>query len=313
LTTPAIEARGVSKAFDARKVLDNIDIHVESGSIFGFLGPNGAGKTTAIRILLGLMTPDSAEVEIFGKDLFTDRDQIVRQVGAIVESPVFFEYLTAFENLRYLASLSGPVGPGKILKALETVGLAEVADRKVKTFSFGMKQRLGIAQALLPENRLIFLDEPTNGLDPHGIMDMRRLLRQLRDELGITIFLSSHLLVEVEQVCDHVCIINHGVKVKEAKVSDLLELQDRVELCCPESDQAKVLSLRLKQAAEHHCSHGKARFLLAATEPDIPALARALVAADVSILKLAKHKKTLEDIFVELTAKPQTAPAAAGL
>ena len=301
----AIEASGMSKRYGDVVAVDHISLRVPAGTIFGFLGPNGAGKTTVIKILLGLITPDEAAVAIFGKDLFTRRNEIVSSVGAIVEAPAFFEYMSARDNLYYLTRVSGPVTKAQIRDTLRTVGLEAVADKPVRTFSYGMKQRLGIAQALLPDNRLIFLDEPTNGLDPHGIMGIRKLLRQLRDERGITIFLSSHLLSEVEQVCDHVNIINHGATLCEAVVADLVKGHERIEVQVSEGDRGKAVDALLREgmelAAEERHADATWRLFLRGDGARVPALARALVAAGVDILRLAKRHKTLEDIFVELT------------
>lgn len=301
----AIEASGITKRYGSFVAVDRISLRVPAGTIFGFLGPNGAGKTTVIKILLGLITPDAAAVAIFGKDLFTRRNEIVRSVGAIVEAPVFFEYMSARENLHYLTRVSGSVTRLQIQDTLRTVGLEAVADKTVRTFSYGMKQRLGIAQALLPDNRLIFLDEPTNGLDPHGIMGIRRLLRQLRDERGITIFLSSHLLSEVEQVCDHVNIINHGATLREAVVADLGKGHERLEVQVAEADRVKATDALRREgfelATDEPLADTTRLLLFRGGGEHLPAMARALVAAGVDILRLGKNHKTLEDIFVELT------------
>lgn len=301
----AIEASGISKRYGDIAAVNHINLKVPRETVFGFLGPNGAGKTTVIKILLGLITPDEAEISIFGKDLFTRRNEIVRSVGAIVEAPVFFEYMTARENLFYLTRLSGPVSRERLQDTLRIVGLEAVADKEVQTFSYGMKQRLGIAQALLPDNRLIFLDEPTNGLDPHGIMGIRKLLRQLRDERGITIFLSSHLLSEVEQTCDYVNIINHGVTVREEVVAELVKSHERLEVRIPDKDRDNAVSAArgegLELLAEEALDDATRLLFFQGDGAGVPALARALVAANVDILRLGKRRKTLEDIFVELT------------
>ncbi|NQZ71175.1 MAG: ATP-binding cassette domain-containing protein, partial [Lentisphaeria bacterium] len=201
-----LTARNITKRYGKQYALKDIDLTINEGEIFGFLGPNGAGKTTFIKIMLGLATPHDGELELMGVDIFRNRKAAIQQVGAVVEAPIFFEYMTAYENLSYLVALSKKISRERILDVLDMVGLSAAVNKKVGAFSFGMKQRLGIAQALLPDTRFLILDEPTNGLDPHGISGVRKLIRKLTSELGITVFLSSHLLIEVEQICDRVCI-----------------------------------------------------------------------------------------------------------
>ncbi|MCJ8330337.1 MAG: ATP-binding cassette domain-containing protein, partial [Lentisphaeria bacterium] len=201
-----LTARNITKRYGKQYALKDIDLTINEGEIFGFLGPNGAGKTTFIKIMLGLATPHDGELELMGVDIFRNRKAAIQQVGAVVEAPIFFEYMTAYENLSYLVALSKKISRERILDVLDMVGLSAAVNKKVGAFSYGMKQRLGIAQALLPDTRFLILDEPTNGLDPHGISGVRKLIRKLTSELGITVFLSSHLLIEVEQICDRVCI-----------------------------------------------------------------------------------------------------------
>ena len=301
----AIAASKISKSFGKFLAVDNIDLNVRARTVHGFLGPNGAGKTTVIRILLGLLQPDKAEISIFGQDLFYNRNAIMRQVGAIVETPTFFDFLTAQENLFYLANLSGPVTGKRIAEVLETVGLSHVANKKVGEFSFGMKQRLGIAQALLPDNKLIFLDEPVNGLDPHGIVDIRNMIKRLCQDHGVTVFISSHLLIEVQYICDYVSIINKGRKICEDKVSNLLAREAFIELHSADRDKfinfATEHQLSVRDTSESPESPGIFRFIIQGEQSDIPALAKELVGAGISISQIDRHRKNLEEIFVELT------------
>ncbi len=309
----AIKVRGLRKSYGKFAALKNLDLEVKAGVVYGFLGPNGAGKTTLIKILLGLSIPDSGEVEIFGKDLFLERNSILKSIGAVVESPSFFEYMTAYENLFYLTRLSGIVEESKIREALDTVGLKDAGDKMVGAFSYGMKQRLGIANALLPENRLIFLDEPTNGLDPHGILGVRRLIRRLCSERGITFFISSHLLSEVEQVCDYVTIIDRGEKICEARVSELVDRQSRIQIKTPDADRISVFFRENDIGVYDEKRHGEtAVFLVKGSEESIPDLARKLVASGIGIMKIGKHNDTLEEIFVEFTGKNRTGSASDG-
>jgi ABC-type multidrug transport system ATPase subunit len=305
----ALEVKGLTKHYGEVKAVTDLDLNVKTGVVHGFLGPNGAGKTTVIKSLLGLVTPDSGVVSIFGSDLFSNRSGIMKKVGAVVEAPVLFEDFSAFENLFYLSRFSDIRGERiskKLIKeTLDTVGLSEVADRKVKTFSYGMKQRLGIAQALLPENELIFLDEPTNGLDPHGIVGVRRLVKRISSELNITVFLSSHLLSEVEQVCDYVTIIDCGLKIRESKTSDLMAERNLIELVTASPSEFETFASRkkLKIVACDDEDGDRRRFIFEGIESDIPVLIPELVAENITISHVGKHQNTLEEIFVELTGK----------
>jgi ABC-2 type transport system ATP-binding protein len=299
----AVRVENLSKSFAENKVLDNIDMNVKKGSVHGFLGPNGSGKTTAIRILLGLLTPDNAKIKLLGHDLFLEREIIMSKTGAIVEFPAFFEYLSAWENLLYLTKLSRHnIKPSLIEETLRIVGLEKEKNKKVRKYSYGMKQRLGIAQALLPENQLIFLDEPVNGLDPHGILEIRKLIRKLCENYGITIFLSSHLLSEVEQTCDSVTIINKGKKVCEDTVANLMKKHQRIELITPAPEQFKNFAEKEKLSATPAGNKkNKYKFLIGGSEENIPGLIEKLTKNGIKIFRATKHKKILEDIFVELT------------
>ncbi|OGV55715.1 MAG: hypothetical protein A2017_03275 [Lentisphaerae bacterium GWF2_44_16] len=300
----AIKAKNISKSFGKLKVLESLELNIQKGSVHGFLGPNGAGKTTVIRILLGLLSPDTAEIEIMGHDLFLQRDLIMSKVGAIVEYPAFFEYLTAYENLLYLSRLSfHKINKATIENALKIAGLTEVKNKKVLEFSYGMKQRLGIALAMLPDNELIFLDEPANGLDPYGIVDMRKLIRTLSEEYGITIFISSHLLSEVEQTCDFVTIIDKGKKVCEDKVADLMRKHESLEIITPDKEKfmAFATNQNLKIIYEAKEKYG-IKYFVEGREEQIPELTKKLINNNIRVFKTAKHQKILEDIFVEVTS-----------
>ncbi|PIW69498.1 MAG: bacitracin ABC transporter ATP-binding protein [Ignavibacteriales bacterium CG12_big_fil_rev_8_21_14_0_65_30_8] len=218
-----IEILGLTKKFKNLTAVDDLDLTVLKGDVFGFLGPNGAGKSTTIRMMLSLIAPTSGTIKIFGKTLLTDRKDILRRVGAIVEKPDFYKNLSAYKNLSILGKLSmGEVSKTKIMEILELVGLEKRYKSKVKTYSHGMKQRLGIAQALLHDPDLIVLDEPTTGLDPQGMKEIRDLLIMLSREKGKTIFLSSHILSEIEIVATRMIILDNGKKVVEGKVNELL-------------------------------------------------------------------------------------------
>ena len=301
----AVKVRGLRKKYGRTVAVDGIDFEVKTGSVHGFLGPNGAGKTTVIKSLLGLVFPDDGDIEIFGMDFFSSTEEILRQVGSVVEAPVFFEYLTAYENLSFFSRISGTgISADKIFETLELVGLENVADRNVGTFSYGMKQRLGIAQALLPDNKLIFLDEPTNGLDPHGIAGVRKLIRGLSQEKGVTVFLSSHLLSEVEQVCNFVTIIDKGRKICESRVSALLSGHRMIQFTTPDAARfAKFAEGMGLKILEQKTTGGTGVFLFEMEECKVPAFAETMVSEKIGILEIRRHKKTLEEVFVEHTGK----------
>ncbi|MFZ5947294.1 MAG: ABC transporter ATP-binding protein [Stygiobacter sp.] len=221
-----IEVKGLNKKYKSIIAVDNLDLNVYRGDVFGFLGPNGAGKSTTIRMLLSLIKPNSGSIKIFGLPLEKNRIEILKKVGAIVEKPDFYLYLNAYKNLEILGKLSGvDTSKKKIMKMLELVGLEKRAYSKVKTFSHGMKQRLGLAQALLHDPELIILDEPTTGLDPQGMKEIRELIVYLSKEKNKTIFLSSHILREVELIATRMIIINKGKAQVEGTVDELLNAE----------------------------------------------------------------------------------------
>lgn len=306
MTENIINIKGLTKKYGKLTAVSQLDLEVPHGVVYGFLGPNGAGKTTVIKSVLGLTTPTCGEISVFGKNLYLERNAIMRNVGAVVEAPALFTDFSALENLTFLTRFSHQIPRKKIEDTLDIVGLGHVGKQQVGTFSYGMKQRLGIAQALLPDNKLIFLDEPTNGLDPHGILGVRKLIRRLRSELGITIFLSSHLLSEVEQVCDFVSIIDKGVKICESKVSDLVTETEHIELIInKQTDFEKFAEnenlIIIKEEELNDNDH--VLYLLEGSEGIIPDLNRKLVKNKIDIFRIGKHQNTLEEIFVELTGK----------
>ena len=218
-----LRTNGLSKKFGKRWAVKDLNIEVHRGDVFSFLGPNGAGKSTTIRMILTLLRPTAGSIEIFGMGLHKNRSAVLSQVSGIVEKPDFYLYLSAYENLKILGSMTCKVRKNEIMEALDMVGLKSRAFEKVKTFSHGMKQRLGIAQTLLTKPKLVILDEPTAGLDPQGMKEVRGLIKKLSKEKGMTIFLSSHLLSEVELVSTRMAVVNHGELVIQGSVSELLD------------------------------------------------------------------------------------------
>ncbi len=295
----AITTTGLTRRFGALTAVETLDLDVPQGSVYGFLGPNGAGKTTTIRMLLGLLRPTDGDVRILGKSLQLQRQDILRQVGALVESPSLYSHLTGRENLELTRRLVGGT-QAQIDRALKIARLTKAADRLVKTYSLGMQQRLGLALALLREPELLILDEPTNGLDPAGIREMRDLICRLPEEQGITIFLSSHLLSEVEQMATHIGIINQGrllfqgpKDALQAQVSDYLALE------CDQPQQAKRV---LAQTGWTIQSNGQRRLVITANGyADAAMINSQLVQQGISVYHLKLEHPTLEDIFFSLT------------
>ena len=296
-----IQVRNLTKNFRDIKAVDDLSFTVEAGQVYGFLGQNGAGKSTTIRMLLTLITPTSGEIELFGMKLSKHRKEILRKVGAIIERPDFYKYLSALENLRLFAAMSGvKVSEKELMNQLAMVGLADRANSKVKTYSQGMKQRLGIATALVHNPELIILDEPTNGLDPQGIADVRNLILLLRKEQGKTLLISSHLLSEIELIADSMIIIDKGKKLVEGKVNDLFDPAETiVELKTTDDDGTLK---KLQGSLLKDFLHGQRNdcLLLKLHRNEVPSVMRELVQLDVNVISL-HSKHSLEDYFLSLT------------
>jgi len=296
-----IEINGLTKKFKDVKAVDELSLTVYKGDIFGFLGPNGAGKSTTIRMLLTLIRPNAGTIKLFGKPLNEERALILRDVGAIVEKPDFYNYLSAYKNLEILGRISGKeVSSNRIMEILETVGLKERRTSKVKTYSHGMKQRLGIAQALMHDPDLIILDEPTTGLDPQGMKEIRDLIIHLRDEKNKTIFLSSHLLSEVEQIANRMIIINKGKTVVEGSVQDLLNsAQLKVTFEVDDLDAAKNLisQSRWDNKIESFTNN---KLILNLSPEDISVINKYFVDNDVAVSAVIPTR-SLEEYFLKIT------------
>lgn len=296
-----IHVQHLSKRFGDLQAVDDLSFSVQEGEVYGFLGQNGAGKSTTIRMLLSLVRPDAGSIEIFGMDLYRHRREILRQTGAIIERPDLYKYLSALENLDIFARLSGcKPGRKKMMEQLEMVGLADRAGSKVKTFSQGMKQRLGLACALIHDPRLIILDEPTNGLDPQGIAEMREMIIRLSRVHGKTLLVSSHLLGEMEMMATSLLIISKGRKVAEGKIQELLNPEiSRVELITAMTEAA-LQSIRSSEWSDSIQEVSGQVILLEIRKADIPALNRHLVRQDIGVLSL-RPVHTLEEYFLAQT------------
>lgn len=297
-----IKVNNLSKQFKEIKAVDNLSFSVEEGDVYGFLGQNGAGKSTTIRMLLTLIKPTAGDISIFGKNLSTHRNEILKQVGAVIEKPDLYKYLSAFDNLAIFAKLSG-IKPNRtlLMEQLKMVGLEERALSKVKTFSQGMKQRLGIAVALVHNPQLIVLDEPTNGLDPQGIADMRNLILHLSREMGKTIVISSHLLAEIELVANRMLIIHKGKKIVEGNVAELLDPSKslvQIETTDDADAADKLLQTRWASSIQEHAGH----LQLKMNKEDVPQLIADLVSLQVQVLAV-NPIHSLEDYFLSLTTQ----------
>ena len=301
---PAIDADRLSKRFGSFVAVEEVNLCVEPGTVFGFIGPNGAGKTTTIRMLLGLIAPSGGRVRLFGYDVVRDFKRAIRHVGALVEGPAFYPFLSARRNLELFAGISGGVPKRRIDELLDRVGLAARASDKVSGYSQGMRQRLGIALALLEEPRLLVLDEPTNGLDPQGTREIRELIREIRNEQRTTVLLSSHLLAELELVCDRVAIIARGRVLTEGSLEDVVGADsERVELGVANGhDEAAARLLAERFAAEVTRSR-RGLLEFPRQELDLAEINRALVEAGIAVSSLTPRRRTLEEALVELTGE----------
>ena len=303
--TLAIRTSGLTKRYDDVAAVDGLDLEVERGALYGFLGPNGAGKTTTIRMALGLIHATSGDVEVLGERVTTDRGPLQR-VGALVEEPAFYRYLSGRRNLEYFARAGGRGEDtrrrlARVDDCLANVGLTDAADKRVKAYSQGMRQRLGIALALLGEPELLMLDEPTNGLDPTGMREMRRLLRGMADA-GTTVFVSSHLLAEVEAMCDRVGVMAQGRIVAEGPPGTLRGAADRVRIEVDDVGAARAILERTPGVSIASMS-GDGSGVLQVTlvgDASAGALNTALVGAGIRVDALVPERDTLEDVFLHL-------------
>src|SRR4030095_651439 len=297
-----IRARDITKTFGREiKAVDGLSFSVEQGQVYGFLGQNGAGKSTTIRILLTLITPGSGDIEIFGMNLDRNRKAILGRTGAMIERPDLYKYLTALENLRIFAKMSGVKLTDKaLIDQLDKIGLAERAHSKVKTYSQGMKQRLGIATALVHNPDLIILDEPTNGLDPQGIADVRNLILHLSKDLKKTLVVSSHLLGEMEMIADSMLIIDKGKKIVEGPTAELLNPQKILVEIITDNKEKALAVIRATKWSGSITDSPNGSILLEMQKSNIPDLNRELVSNGVNIFSL-RPKHSLEDYFLSVT------------
>jgi ABC-2 type transport system ATP-binding protein len=296
---PVVELKNVYKKIGQKTLIDNLSFSIESGEVFGFLGPNGAGKTTTIRMMVGLMKPTQGAIFIKGEDLLTHFEKAIQHVGAIVENPELYAFLTGYQNLVHFSRMIGPTNYERIQEVTQLVGLDSVIHQKVKTYSLGMRQRLGVAQALLHQPSVLILDEPTNGLDPAGIREFRQLLRQLAHKENVAVLISSHLLSEIELMCDRVGIIQKGTLIGIESVSDFVQNGQGVSVrfSVDQLEKAKgiIASFEVPFSIEEDA------LLLTLEREDIPTWVERFTNEKVKIYAIQPLTKTLEDRFLEVT------------
>jgi ABC-type multidrug transport system ATPase subunit len=302
--TTAIEMNNLTKVYGKGKkrvhAVKKVSLNIAQGQIYGLLGPNGAGKTTAMRMMLNLIQPTSGDVSIYGQNVRTHHD-ILRRVGMMIEGASFYPYLTGRKNLILLAKTHGLTDKNAVNRVLDIVKLADKADLRYGTYSLGMKQRLGLAGALLHDPDLLILDEPTNGLDPNGILEMRLLLRDLVDNHGKTICFSSHALTEVEHLCDNLAIIHKGEILREGNINALLTEQTQLRIKAQPTDKARIIL----EAKWKICDSTTDGLFIDAPTSDAPHIARALVSANIDLFEITSYRQSLESYFLDVTTSQE--------
>lgn len=292
-----LSVKGLRKVIGKKEIIKGLDFELKRGEVFGFLGPNGAGKTTTIRMLVGLIRPTSGSIRICGYNVATHFSEAMQQMGCIVENPEMYSYLSGWENLRHFAKMLSGIGDDRIHEVVQLVGLRERIQDKVKTYSLGMRQRLGIAQALLGNPQLLILDEPTNGLDPSGIREMREFIRFLSEQEGLTVFVSSHLLSEIQQMCDRVAIISKGQIIHIEEVSTLLSKQEQMIWRLEPQLEGKKMLMALSESVTEDGD----RLITPYLEKEVGEWNRKLVEADIKVKEMNRRLPALEDLFLEMT------------
>lgn len=300
-----LKTTGLKKTIGKRTIVSDINLELHKGEIFGFLGPNGAGKSTTIKMIVGLSTITDGDIYIDGHSVRTDFNRAMRNLGCIVENPDLYKYMSGLDNLRLFAKMYDEVDDARIAEVVRIVELADAIKRPVKTYSLGMKQRLGIAQALLHRPSLLILDEPTNGLDPAGIHDLRELLAKLRDETSLTVLVSSHILAEMQQMCDRVGIINKGRIITTKTVTDLLQLanaEDGGEMVL--QTDAPEKAIQTLTAAGFHAAAEKDGVHLKIKREQVPQVLAAMQEQNLAVYGIENRAgNSLEDIFMKLTGE----------
>ncbi len=298
-----LQTNHVTKTIGGKNLVNNVDLHVKKGEIYGFLGPNGAGKTTVMKMITNLWKPTSGTIEIFGETLSPKSYEVLKRMGSIIEFPVFYDRMTGYGNLKLHCEYMGYYNHGSIENALDMLGLADASDKPVKNYSLGMKERLGIARAILSKPELLILDEPTNGLDPVGIKQIRDLLKTLCAEYGITIMISSHILSEMESIADTIGIINHGMLMEEIGIKEIERMSlAYIELSVlNEKKAAYMLSEKMGLNNFKIIEDGKIRIY--DSHVTTQEISKMLALNDVEVISLGRKAETLEDYFLKMTAE----------
>lgn len=298
---PIVELKSLSKTIGKKKIIDNLNLSLFPGQITGFLGPNGAGKTTTIRMMAGLMKPSSGEVVIEGKNLSGHFEETMSKVGVIVENPEMYKYMSGWKNLVHFARMNKTITTDRIKEVVDQVGMQNRIHEKVSTYSLGMRQRLGLAQALLHRPKFLILDEPTNGLDPAGIREFRTYLRKIAAEERVSVFVSSHLLSEIELMCDRIAVIQNGKLINIREMNEKEESHYYIE--AQPADQTHEFLVAQGFVLE---ASGTG-FVTKVEQEKIPALIQAMVTANLQVFAVQPFRKTLEDQFLEMTGGGQIA------
>ena len=298
-----LQTNRLSKKIGSKMLVTDVDIHIRKGEIYGFLGPNGAGKTTVMKMITNLWKPASGTIELFGERLTPKSYDVLKRMGSIIEFPVFYDHMTGRENLQLHCEYMGYYNTGSVENAMQMLNLTDAADQPVRNYSLGMKERLGIARAVMCKPELLILDEPTNGLDPAGMKQIRDLLKMLSSEYGITIMISSHILSEVESIADTVGIIHHGRMMKEIRMQDIEETNlNYVEISVTDEKKAGyVLAEMLKLHNFKVFDNGKIRIYDHSVSTQ--QLTKTLALNDVEVMGIGKKAETLEDYFLKLTGE----------
>jgi ABC-2 type transport system ATP-binding protein len=304
MTTPIVQLRNVTKKIGNKTIIDRLSFEVPKGEVFGFLGPNGAGKTTTIRMMVGLMNITEGEILIDGQSITKNFESAIAKVGAIVENPEMYKYLTGYQNLIHFARMSKGVTKARIQEVITLVALENRIHDKVKTYSLGMRQRLGVAQALLARPSLLILDEPTNGLDPAGIRELRDYLRKLTKEEGISVVVSSHLLSEMELMCDRVAIIQNGKLVDVRLINEYVNEDEKGKVIF-DVDQKELAVTLLASTPEFNAAVTEHGVELSVDREQIAEVNALLVRGGVKVYGIRAITQTLEDKFLEMTGSEQ--------
>ncbi|MBU8879508.1 ABC transporter ATP-binding protein [Bacillus sp. FJAT-29790] len=299
-----VEIQNVSKTIKGRTIIDSVSFDVRKGEVFGFLGPNGAGKTTTIRMMVGLIGMTSGDIKILGHSIKADFEKAITHVGAIVENPEMYKFLSGYQNLKHFARMSKGISKEKIDETVELVGLTDRIHDKVKTYSLGMRQRLGLAQCLLHDPKILILDEPTNGLDPAGIREIRDHVRKLAREKEMAVIVSSHLLSEMEMMCDRIGIIQNGRLIDVQLISDFVQGNEKnyeVEV----DNKEKAMQIIKKTNPEARVLLTENGIALPLVKEQVPVIVKELVNTEISIYGIKEVTKTLEDRFLEVTSEKE--------